>query len=101
MRNAQELSSYCQQAEVKGIPSWIRRCSHRLIDVLQNTTLRFEETRTPFFRDISSLYCRRTRGLYCRSIVLAFVHIFPKQEEQSQCTIQFCSLGTRPLNPPR
>ena len=87
MRNAHELSPYCQRIEVKGIPSWIGRCSDRLIYVLQNTTLRFEETPTPFFRDITSLYCRRTRGLHSRSIVLAFVHIFSKHKEQSQCTI--------------
>ena len=79
MRNARELSFYCQQAEVKGIPSWIGQYSECLIYVLQNTTLRFEETPTPFYRDITSLYCRRTRGLFSRWIVLAFVHIFPKQ----------------------
>ena len=101
MRNAHDLSSYCHQAEVKGIPSWIRRCSDRLIYLLEDTTLRFEETPTPFFQDVASLYCRRTRGLCSRSIVLAFVHIFPKEKEQSQCTILFCSLETRLLNPPR
>ena len=101
MRNAHELSSCLQQAEVKGIRSWIGRYSDRLIYVLQNTILRFEETPTPFFQDTTSLYCRRTRGLHSPSIVLSLLHIFPKQTEQSQCTIQFCSLEKRPLNPPR
>ena len=81
---------------MKGIRTWIRRCSDRLIYVLQNTTLRFEETPTPFFRDITSLHGKRTRGLHSRSIVSAFVHIFSKHKEQSQCTIEFCPLEARP-----